>query len=125
MNTVEIISLIITSGIMLRVVEHFLTRKQQKKTAAKSHIENIDLASETWHKVVSRLEERIEKLINQQTILRDENIHLREEVYKLREELAALKEIQKKCDKYDRKINELQKKIEKYERLLDDNNIDY
>jgi len=125
MTLIEVIGLIITSGIAMRVVEHFLTRKMSKKTETKSHIENIDLAGETWQKVVDRLETRIEKLLKQITELQDENVKFREEIYKLHTELASLKTIQEKADKYEKQIKKLQEKIAYYERLLADNNINY
>ncbi|MDR3287087.1 MAG: hypothetical protein LBT27_06565 [Prevotellaceae bacterium] len=125
MTLIEIIGLIITSGIAMRVVEHFLTHKMSKKAEAKSHIENIDLAGETWQKVVDRLETQIKKLLNQVEELQDENIKLREDIYKLHTELASLKTIQEKADKYEKQIKKLQEKIAYYERLLADNNINY
>ena len=125
MTLVEIISLVVGSGIALRVVEHYLTRRNTQKIATKSHIENIDLAGETWQKVVDRLEARIEKLMNQLNVLQDENTKLREEIYALRTELAALKTIQQKCDKYEKQVTKLQEKISRYERLLNEHDIDY
>ncbi|MDR3226040.1 MAG: hypothetical protein LBT56_00010 [Prevotellaceae bacterium] len=125
MNLVEVIGLVITSGIAMRVVEHFLTRKMSKKAEVKNHIENIDFAGETWQKVVDRLEERIEKLLKQITELQDENVKFREEIYKLHAELVSLKTIQEKADKYEKQIKKLQEKIAYYERLLTDNNISY
>lgn len=125
MGALEIIALVISSGIALRVVEHFLNKKAARRSLAKSDIENIDLAGETWQKVVDRLEARIEKLINQTNDLQDENIKLREEIYKLRNELTALKTIQQKCEQYEKRMQKLQEKVARYERLLSENNIDY
>lgn len=125
MNTPEIISLVIGSGIAMRVVEHLLTRKMSAKNVAKSHIENIDLAGNTWQNVVDRLETRIEKLLGQIKDLQDENTTLKEDVYKLREDLVALKYLQKKAEKYEGKIKRLEDKITHYEYLLVANNIEF
>jgi peptidoglycan hydrolase CwlO-like protein len=125
MNTVEIIGLVVSSGIALRIVEHFLNRKSQHKSNAKSEIENIDFAGETWQKVVDRLELRIEKLIRQVGDLQDENTKLREDIYSLRTELSTMKMFQQKAEKYEKQVTKLQEKISRYERLLADGNITY
>ncbi|MDR1984986.1 MAG: DUF1759 domain-containing protein [Prevotellaceae bacterium] len=125
MNAFEIIALVISSGIALRIVEHFLNRKSARKDEAKSEIENIDLSSETWQKMINRLEARIEKLVSQVSELQDENTKLRDEIYKLRTELSTMKTIQNKCEKYEKQITKLHEKVNHYERLLSDNNISY
>ena len=123
MNTVEIVSLVVGSGIALRVIDHFLTRKLTAKSVSKSHIENIDAATETWQKVVDKLEARIDKLLAQMKEIRDENIGLKEEVYQLREELASFKQLQRKTERYEKQIKKLEEKVAHYERILADNGI--
>ena len=124
MQTWEILSLILGSNIAFRVAEHFLTRKSQKVENEKGGIENIDAATETWQKVVDKLELRIDGLLQSMKKLRDDNILLEEEVFRLREEVVVLKASQKKIERYEKQIKQLEAKVLYYEKLLHDNGID-
>ncbi len=89
----------------------FFGRKRQS-------IENIDMAIETWQKVVDSLENRVTILLKKVDDLTKENYALREEVEQLKNEILLQ-------NRKNRKIGILEKKIYKYEKLLDDNGINY
>jgi len=89
----------------------FFGRKRQS-------IENIDMALETWQKVVDSLERRVGILLEKVDALTLENERLKNEVNNLRDELLA-------SNKKDKKIEQLERKIIRYERLLADNGIEY
>ena len=89
----------------------FFGRKRQ-------NIENIDMALETWQKVVDSLERRVDTLLTKVDCLTLENERLKEEISNLRDELLL-------NNKRDRKIEQLERKILKYEKLLTDHSIEF
>lgn len=89
----------------------FFGRKRQ-------NIQNIDMALETWKKVVDSLEDRVDKLLSEVEELTRQNCLLREEVDSLKDEIRISK-------RKNRQITTLENKIQRYEKILDDNGIDY
>lgn len=87
----------------------FFGRKRQ-------NIENIDMALDTWQKVIGQLEERVDVLLKKVNDLQEENAALKEEVIQLRAEIQESRRSHKK-------IEALEKKIVRYEKLLADNDI--
>ncbi len=84
----------------------------------KQNIEAIDMALDTWKKVIDQLEGRVEVLLRKVDELQNENVALKEEIAMLKAEIMT-----SKSDK--RKIEQLERKVAKYEKILIDNNIDY
>lgn len=89
----------------------FFGRKRQ-------NIDNIDMALNTWQKVIDQLEGRVDTLLQKVDTLQSENAQLKEEIIQLRAEVAESRRSQKR-------IEILEKKIQRYEKLLSDNSIDY
>ena len=87
-------------------------------TRKRQNLENIDMALDTWQKVVGNLEVQVDKLLKKVDCLTEENTRLKQEVSSLRDELLML-------NKKDRKIEMLEKKVQRYEKILDDNSISY
>ncbi len=125
MNAGEIIGLVVGSGVLLRIVEHFLMRKTHVGNVKKQTLENIDTAADTWQKIVDKLELQIEKLLEKTEKLCNENTNLKNEIYLLKEELASLKYLQKKTERYEKQINILREKVSHYELLLTSNGIEF
>lgn len=84
----------------------------------RQNIENIDMALETWQKVVDSLEKRVDTLLTKVDALSKENDELKDEIAKLREEIAL-------SAKRNKKNEQLEKTIAKYEKLLTDNGIHF
>lgn len=84
----------------------------------KQNIATIDMALNTWQKVIDQLEGRVDVLLRKVNELQDENTSLKEEVIQLRAEIQESRRNRKK-------IETLEKKITRYEKLLLDNHIDF
>ncbi|MGB4134243.1 MAG: hypothetical protein BWY89_00038 [Bacteroidetes bacterium ADurb.BinA012] len=84
----------------------------------KQNIATIDMALNTWQKVIDQLEARVDVLLNKVKALEDENAALREEVIQLRAEIQE-------SHRNRKKIELLERKIARYEKLLADNGIDF
>lgn len=110
-ETLSAIMLALGTGFTGAFSGWFFGRKRQ-------NIENIDMALETWQKVVDSLEKRVGILLEKVDALTLENERLKNEVSNLRDELLA-------SNKKDKKIEQLERKIIRYERLLADNGIEF
>ena len=88
-------------------------KKKYDAEVSKSRIENIDMAADTWQKMVNSLESQLQNFTVKMDALRTENNQLRDAVYQLQTEISELKSANKKliC-----KVNELQK----YEKKISD-----
>ena len=91
----------------------------------KQSIETIDMALNTWQKVIDNLEKRIECMLVESKQLREENESLRQEIRELRVELDSFKNQQRKIDKYEKNIKQLEEKLAAYENLLTVNGIKF
>ncbi|MCL1942799.1 MAG: hypothetical protein FWF54_04535 [Candidatus Azobacteroides sp.] len=84
----------------------------------RNNIDNIDAATETWQKIVDKLEKQIEKLLIKVDHLETENNNLKDLINSLKDEIDLLKKMAT--------LNEtLELKIQHYETLLSDNHIAY
>lgn len=84
----------------------------------RQNIENIDMALNTWQKVVDSLEKQVQILLEKVDNLSKENDSLKMEVSKLRDEIAT-------TTRRNKKIEQLEKTMVRYEKLLSDNRIDF
>lgn len=96
----------------------FFTRKQYNSQVQQQDITNIDAAISTWQNIVNSLETRVNKLLEECTVLRGENEQLVKEISQLKSEIVSLKTQSKKIMSYEKQIKEYQERISKYEQLL-------
>lgn len=89
----------------------FFTRKRQ-------NLENIDIALDTWQKVIDSLERRVSVQLDKIDKFAQENDDLRTETLTLKREICRLK-------KENDKLIKLEAKIKYYEKILADNGITY
>lgn len=106
------------TGLASSFTTWLFSRKQQD-------IANIDAAITTWNKIVDSLENRVNKLLEECSALREENSKLLLEIPALKREINNLKNETKRNVKYEKRIKELDEKVSRYEHLLAGNGIDY
>ncbi len=121
---VTIISGIVTAGLG-GFFGWFFTRKQYNSQVKQQDITNIDAAITTWQNIVNSLETRVNKLLEECTVLRGENEQLVREISQLRNEIISLKSQSRKIMSYEKQIKDYQDRISKYEQLLIANGIAY
>ncbi|MDR2009223.1 MAG: hypothetical protein LBQ22_01925 [Bacteroidales bacterium] len=84
----------------------------------KQRIEEIDLATSTWNKIVDSLEVQIDKLLQQRVADSEKIDNLSNRIKELQNEIEIM---QSKI----KMVETLERTISKYEKLLTDNNIKY
>lgn len=87
-------------------------KRRYNADVTKSEIENIDLNFDTWQKIVSNLENRIETLMTKLNGMMNENLKLQEQLMSSCRELSELREENRK----------LKMQLENYEKNILANN---
>lgn len=87
------------------LVTWFFSRKTERVKLNQDTITAIDMATDTWRKIVGSLKQQIEELV-------EENNKLREVVEGLASELESMRKIAQKVEKYEKRIKELESALD-------------